>query len=107
MGSAHDYEEREWPEDTRINTIAQNGNNGEHYEENKYKHRVGDTGLYIDVYDVIAVFGVNNAACQHAIKKILCTGQRGYKDFDQDISEAIQALERAPDVQRLMGKPNE
>ena len=59
MGSAHDYVERDWPEDTRINTIAQNGNNGEHYEENKYKHRVGDTGLYMDVYDVIAVFGVN------------------------------------------------
>ena len=107
MGSAHDYEAKEWPEDTRINTIAQNGNNGEHYEENKYKRRVGDTGLYIDVYDVIAVFGVNNPALQHAIKKILCTGTRGYKDFDQDILEAIQALERAPDVQRLMGVRNE
>lgn len=107
MGSAHDYE---WPDyESRIDTIGQNGNEGLHYEKeqqewevNKYKRKVGDTGLYLDVYDVIAVFDINNPALQHALKKILCTGQRGYKDFEQDTKEAIQALERAPDVQKLM-----
>lgn len=53
----------------------------------------------IDVYDVLKAFEVHNPAIQHAVKKLLATGQRGYKDRKQDISEAIDSLCRALDLE--------
>lgn len=50
--------------------------------------------LTIDVYRVLAAFGVADPAIQHAVKKLLCAGSRGHKDFDADINEAIEALHR-------------
>jgi hypothetical protein len=48
----------------------------------------------VDVYRVLEIFQVTSPAIQHAVKKLLCTGIRGGKDFDQDLEEAIQALTR-------------
>lgn len=48
----------------------------------------------IDVYDVLSAFNVTNPAYQHALKKMLCPGQRGVKPEAQDIEEAIQSLHR-------------
>ena len=87
----------EWPEEERINVIGQNGNEGSHYvsdDSNKYKVKLRNE-VALDVYDVLDAFDVQNPAIQHAIKKLLCTGNRGYKDFSQDLEEAIQSLERA------------
>ena len=63
---------------------------------NKYQKRLRNN-IAIDVYDVLDAFKVDNPAVQHAIKKMLCAGQRGYKDYEQDLDEAIQSLERAKD----------
>lgn len=52
-------------------------------------------GVLIDVYDVLVAFKVTNPAQQHAIKKMLAPGQRGVKDFKQDLQEAIVSLNRA------------
>lgn len=52
-------------------------------------------GIEIDVYDVLVAFEVTNPALQHAIKKLLCPGQRGVKDAEQDLREAILSIERA------------
>lgn len=49
---------------------------------------------YIDVYRVSRLFEVNDAALDHALKKILCSGGRGVKDRVQDIEEAIDTLNR-------------
>ena len=103
MSSSHDYEPKEWPSDSsRIDAISQNGNDGLHYPTtNKYERQIRNRSkeaIYVDVYDVLVAFGVINPALQHAIKKMLCTGIRGYKDFNQDIDEAIQALERAKEL---------
>lgn len=49
---------------------------------------------YIDVYRVSRLFEVNDAALDHALKKILCSGERGVKDRVQDIEEAIDTLNR-------------
>lgn len=65
-------------------------------EANKYKKRLRNN-IAIDVYDLLDAYNVDNPAIQHAIKKMLCAGQRGYKDFNQDIDEAIASLERAKD----------
>ena len=61
---------------------------------NKYNKTMRN-GVRIDVYEVLDAFGVDNPAMAHAVKKILCAGQRGYKDYQQDIQEAIDSLERA------------
>tara|TARA_R110000868_G_C10564972_1_gene737223 strand:+ start:278 stop:646 length:369 start_codon:yes stop_codon:yes gene_type:complete len=52
-------------------------------------------GKTLDVYDVLDAFRVENPAIQHALKKMLCTGSRGHKDYQEDIQEAIDSLERA------------
>lgn len=49
----------------------------------------------IDVYAVLATFGVTCPARQHAVKKLLCAGLRGKGDEAQDIKEAGDAVARA------------
>lgn len=53
----------------------------------------------IDVYDVLTAFDVRSAPVQHAIKKLLCTGIRGYKDRATDLEEARQAIVRAIEIE--------
>lgn len=48
----------------------------------------------IDVYRVIELFEVKHACIQHALKKLLVTGNRGYKDQQTDIQDVIDTLER-------------
>jgi len=54
----------------------------------------------IDVYRVLEIFNVTNPAIQHAVKKLLCTGIRGGKDFDQDLTDAIDSLTRGREMRR-------
>ena len=120
---SHYNEEREalyeaWDEgEVRMENIVPNGNNGEHYKEtasyiraiqdsdmestavtpSKYHRRIESKDGWSDVYSVTEAYGVTSAPIAHAIKKLLCTGTRGYKDFHQDLQEAIDSLERAKD----------
>jgi len=64
---------------------------------NKYKREC--KGVMIDVYDVLSAFNVVNPAAQHAVKKLLASGQRGYKDVKQDLEEAIVSIERAIELE--------
>lgn len=66
---------------------------------NKYQRTI--KGVTVDVYDVLAAFGVTCQARGHAIKKLLMAGQRGHKDEAQDLREAVQAIERS--VQLIKG----
>ena len=61
----------------------------------------------VDVYMVCKLFGVNDAAISHAVKKLLCSGQRGYKDAEKDIREAIDTLERYIEIERELGGNND
>lgn len=63
---------------------------------NKYKRTVPSTT--IDVYDVLKAFSVTCPARAHAIKKMLCAGQRGVKDEAQDLKEARASLNRSIDL---------
>ena len=54
----------------------------------------------IDVYRVLDLFGVSNPCVQHAVKKLLCSGQRGVKDTRQDVQEAITSLVRYLEMQK-------
>ena len=73
---------------------------------NKYHRPIvwyDDMGLprkhLIDVYDVLKAFNVTCPARQHAIKKLLCAGLRGKGDSLQDLTEAVQAVERAVELE--------
>lgn len=115
---------QEWPEE-RIDNIERNGGDGLHYDAesltlrdiapalaeigaaikledakpSKYQRTI--KGVTVDVYDVLAAFGVTCQARGHAIKKLLMAGQRGHKDEAQDLREAVQAIERSIE---LIGK---
>lgn len=51
----------------------------------------------IDVYQVLRLFNVTDPCLQHIVKKALCAGQRGHKDFETDLKNirdtAIRAVE--------------
>jgi len=68
---------------------------------NEYKHyqKSVEHLKWIDVYRVLVLFGVTNPCLQHAIKKLLCAGQRGIKDQKQDVQEAIASLVRYLEMQ--------
>ena len=53
----------------------------------------------VDVYRVLVLFGVTNPCLQHAIKKLLCAGNRGVKDELKDVQEAIASLLRYLEMQ--------
>lgn len=65
-------------------------------QQEKHSHYKKDVSSLksIDVYRVLDLFGVESHAVGHAIKKLLCSGQRGGKDRKQDIQEAIDSLNR-------------
>ena len=98
----------DWPTEKRIDDIGRNGSTGEHYM-NKYQRKLTspvikemDGGLtdielevFIDVYDVLDAYPSGCPPIDHAIKKLLCTGSRGAKDWETDLQEAIDSLERA------------
>lgn len=62
-------------------------------EYNHYKKDVSHLET-IDVYRVLDLFKVTDQAIGHAIKKLLCAGDRGNKDYEQDIKEATDTLLR-------------
>jgi hypothetical protein len=63
-------------------------------DKNIYQRKLR-SGEVVDVYDVLDAFEISNPSIQHALKKMLCAGIRGYKDYQKDIQEAIDSLERA------------
>lgn len=70
-----------------------------HYDEqrnNKYEREI-KKGVTVDVYDVLNAYRTDSPELDHAIKKLLMSGQRGHKDQVTDLKEAIQAIERKID----------
>lgn len=76
-------------------------NHPPHYTEQSHDHYFKDvqTLKHIDVYRVLVLFGVTNPCIQHAIKKLLCAGNRGVKDELKDVQEAIASLLRYLEMQ--------
>lgn len=71
--------------------------------ENKYEREVIDLNgnvAKIDVYCVLEAFNVSCSARQHAVKKLLCSGERGKGDTLQDLAEAGSSNIRAIHLER-------
>lgn len=49
----------------------------------------------VDVYRVLDLFAVTSPSIQHAVKKLLCAGNRGAKDYEKDLREAADSINRA------------
>ena len=56
-------------------------------------------GITIDVYDILVAYEVTNPAIAHAIKKLLCAGERGAKGRLQDLFEAQTSITRGLDLE--------
>ena len=59
---------------------------GSHY---RYTYK----GIKLDPYRILNVYGIHDAAHQHAIKKLLRAG-KSIKTLKQDINEVIDTLNR-------------
>ena len=69
--------------------------------ENKYNREIfGLDGKVttVDVYRVLYAFHVVDPATQHAIKKLLCLGLRGHKDYLTDLNDSIDSLQKAKEL---------
>lgn len=54
---------------------------------------------HIDIYAVLSMWHVDDPAIQHAIKKLMCAGQRGEKERKHDLTEAVVSIERAIEME--------
>lgn len=54
---------------------------------------------WVDAYRVADLFGVTDPCIQHALKKLLVTGNRGHKDVATDVQDVIDTLERWKEMQ--------
>lgn len=69
--------------------------------ENKYNREIfglDGTVTTVDVYRVLDAFHVADPATQHAIKKLLCLGLRGHKDYLTDLNDSIDSLQKAKEL---------
>lgn len=55
---------------------------------------------HIDVYRVLELFDVTNPSIAHAVKKLLVAGNRGHKDLEKDVQEAIDSLVRWQEMRK-------
>lgn len=74
------------------------------HEGSKYIKRifscfVGRGSIEIDVYNVIDAYKITCPAQAHALKKVLCAGERGKGSRLQDLNGAIAALHRAIELE--------
>ncbi|HAN8053924.1 TPA: hypothetical protein IF905_004967 [Escherichia coli] len=59
---------------------------------------IDGTVTTVDVYRVLDAFRVSDPATQHAIKKMLCMGLRGHKDYLTDLNDSIDSLQKAKEL---------
>lgn len=59
----------------------------------------------LDLYVLADLYDVKSHAVFHAIKKLICAGKRGAKDYEQDLMEAIESIERELQMTGLKDEP--
>lgn len=64
---------------------------------NKYMREV-KPGVWVDVYDVIRAWKVEDPCLQHLLKKALASGQRGHKDLKEDLNDILASAKRAVEM---------
>jgi hypothetical protein len=62
-------------------------------------HREIKPGVWVDVYDVLHAWRVQNPALQHLVKKALQPGGRGHKTREQDMIDIVASALRAGELE--------
>jgi hypothetical protein len=73
---------------------------------NKYQRNIKGRDAYsgekcetiLDVDNVIKTFGITFDATANDFEKLLAAGERGHKDKQTDLDEAIQSIQRAKEL---------
>lgn len=75
-------------------------------ETTKHSHYFKDVSKLdkIDVYAVLHLFEVTDPCIQHAVKKLLCTGKRGHKDFLNDVQDSVDSLVRCIELNKELSQ---
>ena len=65
-------------------------------QDRKHGHYYKDVSKLdvMDVYRIIDLWEITDPCDQHALKKILCPGERGHKDIIQDTQDVIDTMQR-------------
>ena len=76
--------------------------NYDHYN----KPILGKDGITttVDVYRVLDAFNVTNSQLQHIVKKALCAGQRGHKDYLRDLQDIVDSAKNAIEMEKQKGE---
>lgn len=59
---------------------------------------------HIDVYQVLRLYEVTDPCLQHIVKKALCAGKRGSKDFVKDVQEIADTANRLVEIEGEQGE---
>jgi hypothetical protein len=51
-------------------------------------------GINLDPFRIAQIYGMDDFCMMTILKKCLCAGNRGHKDFEQDLRDIICAAER-------------
>lgn len=72
-------------------------------EPKKHNHYFKDVSDLneIDVYQVLILFNVTDPCLQHIVKKALCAGRRGHKDFETDLKNIFDTAKRALEINNV------
>lgn len=75
----------------------------------KHKHYYKDVSKLkeVDVYAILYLFEVTDPCIAHVVKKLLCTGKRGHKDFERDLQDSIDSLVRCMTLTKLFNQTKE
>ena len=56
----------------------------------------------LDIYWICDLYVKDDSGCiQHAVKKLLCCGERGVKDNVKDLQEAIDTIQRKIEILKV------
>jgi hypothetical protein len=66
----------------------------EDMSENKHSHYYREWHGKLDIYRVIDLWNITDPCFQHALKKIMCAGNRGHKDLKKDVQDIIDTMQR-------------
>jgi hypothetical protein len=78
---------------------------GNKYKRIIYSRTHQGASVEVDVYCVLKAFNVTNPAVAHAVKKLLCPGQREKGGVLQDLTEAKDAILRAIEMEQESHTP--
>lgn len=97
LADVHDTLERE--RDSRMRIVGVEDSQ----EVTEYPHyfKPVPAASHVDVYWVLTAWEVHCPAVAHAVKKLLCAGQRGVKDRVKDLEEAVASVKRAIELEEM------